>query len=432
MVFAKSTYPEKTIKIKMHQSSSLTRRFLLAAKYEEIHTLEQLQKSCHTLIKIGNLVHQLQKERAMSNIYLASNSTRFSSELKQQIILASSNQAELLDSLEKHYLLVKPGQGDARLFNLITFALQGLEALPSLRDKVRNQSFTPKNATAAFNQIIATLLNVFLEATDVANDPVITKILVAFFNFMQGKEYAGQERACGAAAFASNTFNEQTKAQLKQCQQGQVTSFEFFKSYADEMLKTAFETFELHPSGAQITQLRDMLLQLSNGNSDELSQLSEVWFAVSTERIDALHQVELQIADHLIFSAAKQISISKRHLKDHKQALETLVSKQPSHVVETGGCSSYGENIAQSKFTSNKTMYDLITEQSDYIRQINSALNEARTVIKEQKLINQAKYILIEQLKITEHEAHAQLQKQAMDSQKSVYAVAKKIMSLVD
>lgn len=416
----------------MHQSNSLTRRFLLAAKYEEIHTLEQLQKSCHTLIKIGNLVHQLQKERAMSNIYLASNTTRFSNELKSQIILVSSNQTELLDSLEKNYLLVKPGSGDARLFNLITFALQGLEALPALRDKIHNQSFTPQNATAAFNQIIGTLLNVFLEATDVANDPVITKILVAFFNFMQGKEYAGQERACGAAAFASNTFNEQTKAQLEQCQQGQRTSFDFFKSYADDVLLAAFDTFEQHPSCAQITQLRDMLAQLTQGNSNELSQISEVWFGVATERIDNLHRVELQIADHLIFSAAQQILISKRHLKDHKHALETLALKQPSHVLETNLDNNYSDNVAQSKFSSNKTMYDLITEQSQYIRQINSALNEARTVIKEQKLINQAKYILIEQLNITEHEAHAQLQKQAMDSQKSVYSVAKKIMSLVD
>ncbi len=416
----------------MHQSSSLTRRFLLAAKYEEIHTLEQLQKSCLTLIKIGNLVHQLQKERAMSNIYLASNASRFSAELKEQIILVSNNQTELLDSLEKNYLLVKPGSGDARLFNLITYALQGVEALPALRNRVREQAFTPKNATTAFNQIIGTLLNVFLEATDVANDPVITKILVAFFNFMQGKEYAGQERACGAAAFASNTFNEQTKEQLEQCQQGQKRCFEFFIEYADDVLKNAFEAFEQHPSCTQITQLRDMLLQLIQGNNDELSQISEVWYGVTTERIDVLHQVELQIADHLVFSAAQQILISKRHLKDHKQALESLTLKQSSHILETNNKQAYSENIAQSKFSSNKTMYDLITEQSEYIRQINSALDEARTVIKEQKLINQAKYILIEQLKITENEAHAQLQKQAMDSQKSMYAIAQKIMSLVD
>lgn len=36
-----------------------------------------------------------------------------------------------------------------------------------------------------------------VEAADVAADPAVSRLLVALFNLMQGKEFAGQERADG-------------------------------------------------------------------------------------------------------------------------------------------------------------------------------------------------------------------------------------------
>lgn len=414
----------------MPHNSSLTKRFLLATKYEEIHSLEQLQKSCYALIKLGNLIHQIQKERAMSNIFLASRSTLFCSQLSQQNNAVDEAKNVLFDALESDYLLTQPSISNARLLNVITYSLQSLDALTEIRAKIARQVFTPKQATHSFNQILSSLLNVFLEVADVASDPTITKILVSFFNFIQGKEYAGQERACGAAAFASNTFNDETHAQLSHLQQQQQQCFNFFLDNADELLTLAYKDFQSHKSGKEITKLRTMLCQLCQANNTELSQISEVWFEVTTARIDALHQVELKIADHLINCSAKQINISKRHLKDHKLALEKLGDSELEAPL-----TSYqvpDASLVANKFSANKTMYDLITEQDKHIRQISHALDEARTVLKEQKLINQAKYILIEQLTITENEAHKQLQKQAMNSQSTLAEIAQKVLSFSD
>ncbi|MEI8641198.1 ANTAR domain-containing protein [Pseudoalteromonas sp. Hal099] len=52
-------------------------------------------------------------------------------------------------------------------------------------------------------------------------------------------------------------------------------------------------------------------------------------------------------------------------------------------------------------------------EQSQHIKQINQALVDAKRVITEQKIIHQAKYILIEQLSLSEEQAHKKLQKQS-------------------
>jgi AmiR/NasT family two-component response regulator len=71
-------------------------------------------------------------------------------------------------------------------------------------------------------------------------------------------------------------------------------------------------------------------------------------------------------------------------------------------------------------------------EQSQHIKQINQALVDAKRVITEQKIIHQPKYILIEQLSLSEEQAHKKLQKQAMDAHCAPYHIAQKIVELSD
>ncbi|MGO2478528.1 MAG: nitrate- and nitrite sensing domain-containing protein [Pseudoalteromonas sp.] len=423
----------------MAYTHSLTKKFLLAAKYEEIHALEQLQKSCYNLIKLGQFVHQLQKERAMSNIYLASNRVLFEQKLQQQIKHSDVLQQALFESLAQTYLSAKPGVGNSRLYNLITVSLQSLDTLPSLRKQITEQTLSASQSTHSFTQIITSLLNVFLEAADGSSDPVITHLLVAYFNFMQGKEYAGQERACGALAFASNKFDDEQKALLNHFQHNQQTCFDFFCEYADEPLNAHFKNFLQDESNHEIAKLRLMLQQLDQNNSQELSKLSEVWFDVATARIDIMHQIEQQVAKHLIAIAKEQISDAKQSLDVHQDTLAIISKNSTDFSTLTTATLLSAEldskpisNVAAEKLATNKTLYDLIGEQSQHIKQINSALNEARKVINEQKTINQAKFILIEQLKLTEAQAHKKLQKQAMDNHASLHKVAKQIIMLVD
>ena len=248
---------------------------------------------------------------------------------------------------------------------------------------------------------------------------------------MQGKEYAGQERACGAQAFAASKFTEDQKTQLAHFVQEQSHSFSFFNEYADDHLLKCYTSLIEHPVNKQVDQLRSLLQKLDDENAQPLSQLSEVWYEVTTTRIDIMHKIEQNISDHLIDSAAMQIACAQRKLNSNKQILNTLEQQyMPATDGQLALKNNEPTNTAASKLNSNKTMYDLILEQSQHIKQINQALVDAKRVITEQKVIHQAKYILIEQLKISEEHAHKQLQKQAMDSHSSIYAVANKIIEL--
>ena len=52
------------------------------------------------------------------------------------------------------------------------------------------------------------------------------------FNFMQGKEFAGQERACGAAAFASGRNDGARQQQWLHLIESQERCFQVFAEFA--------------------------------------------------------------------------------------------------------------------------------------------------------------------------------------------------------
>ena len=120
----------------------------------------------------------------------------------------------------------------ARLFSRIAWVLPGMDALTGLRHRIGALEIDAAQSTAAFGKLIAGLIAVVFEAADGATDPEISRLLVALFNFMQGKEFAGQERACGAAAFASGRNDGARQQQWLHLIASQEHCFELFADFA--------------------------------------------------------------------------------------------------------------------------------------------------------------------------------------------------------
>jgi hypothetical protein len=185
--------------------------FLIAARQCEIDELDQLARTSELVGVIGRLVHALQRERGMSNVFLASRGSRFADQRDPQIAECLALEQEVragFDQLETDRHAGRgPGNG-ARLFSRIAWVLPAWTPCPRLRRRIAALELKPAQAVAAFAKLVAGLLAVVFEAADGATDPEISRLLVAMFNFMQGKEFAGQERAFGAAALALGRSDE--------------------------------------------------------------------------------------------------------------------------------------------------------------------------------------------------------------------------------
>ena len=426
--------------------SDATKRFLLAAKHAEITVLEQLSSNCRIVIAVRELIHELQKERGASNIFLASNAERYRSERMQYDAASEPAEATLKSQLKSLYLTDEITTGNPRLLSSITLAMQATDYLPRLREQVSKQKLTPLESTRAYSRLVASLLTVIFEAADIASDPTITRLLVALFNFMQAKEYAGQERAWGAIGFAETHFDARLCEKLAALQQAQEHHFNIFCEFSCKAHKDALDTLNKSPAAIDIAQLRNMIAQLGDG-SPIAGEISEVWFDVATRRMDAMQAIEVALTEALLHQANTKVADAKNEMANHQQLLkrfndEHATDGSPLTLLFDPSMPGLAEdskddelktlplNEQTKTLSAHRSFYDLLRSQAQHIEDMGRELEEAKRAIQDQKLISRAKLVVMEQFGLSENNAYRRLQKQAMSENTTIAAIAAKIVSI--
>ncbi len=440
--------------------SDATKRFLLAAKHAEINVLEQLSSNCRIVIAVHELIHEIQKERGASNIYLASSGQRYSKERSQYVSNSEQAESTLKSQLKSLYLNNAFSSLNPRLLSSITLALQATDHLPHLREQVVQQAISPLESTRAYSRLVASLLTVIFEAAAIASDPTITRALVALFNFMQAKEYAGQERSWGAIGFVETHFDVRLCTKLQALQQAQEHHFDIFNEFADKAQKAALVTLQQSKAASDVLQLRNMIAQLSDG-SPIASEISEVWFDVATRRIDAMQSIETLLTEALSSQANQQVQNAKRELANHQQLIENFNDEHSSNNCSGEGIAAHEEtsegspltllfdptmpglvegepnsapqnSIASQRSTlsAHRSFYDLLRSQAQHIEDMERELDEAKRAIVEQKTVSRAKLVIMEKFNLSENDAYRRLQKQAMSENTTIVNIASKVVEI--
>jgi hypothetical protein len=431
----------------MHTESSNTRRFLYAAKLAELKTLKQLSDNCQLVTVICGVIHEFQKERGVSNVYLASMGMHYLQRRFIQIQNSQNAQQILMEILNKHYIESKQNTDNYRLLFSITLSLQGIDNLTRLRKSVEKHKITPLESTQAYCRLIGSLISIIFEAANISSDTRITMQLVALFNFIQAKEYAGQERAWGAIGFAESHFTEKICHQLHQLQDSQIRSIDVFLEYTDSSHQTTWQTLIQNKVTDEVVKFRQLISQLRGGDPVS-SEISEAWYESTTQRIDQMYLIESSLSQQLIAVSIRKVKESETELKAHKTDMERQVylagsSDSPLTTLfkldmpgllglNAGNEHNQAENSNSPKKGNHlqKPMYDLLLKQSRRIEEMSGELDVAKQSLSDQKLVNRAKLLLIQQLKLSETEAHHKIQQAAMKQGLTLVGVAENIIKV--
>src|SRR4051812_4471085 len=108
-------------------------KYLLAARRLEIAELERLRHTSELVGILSRFTHALQRERGMSNVFLASRGERFAGLRLQQLAECDGLEAEVVAAFEQVDEHPERSRNGARLFNRIAEVMHGLEGLPQLR-----------------------------------------------------------------------------------------------------------------------------------------------------------------------------------------------------------------------------------------------------------------------------------------------------------
>ncbi|RCW64155.1 nitrate regulatory protein [Pseudorhodoferax soli] len=397
--------------------------FLIAARECEIGDLEQLTLTGELVGVIGQLVHALQRERGLSNLLLGSRGTRFAQAREHQLRECDAAALQLrqhFDAMDTQGTAVRNG---ARLFGRIATVLQALDGLPALRSDIAALAVTPQAATAAFVRLVAGLLQVVFEAADSATDPQISRALVALFNFMQGKEFAGQERAFGGTCFAEGQMESSRAQQWLELIESQERCFLIALDFSDTAVQAAWRGAVDTRTQADLERLRRIGCTLrADGLLDP--ELAQGWYDCCTQRIDAMRGVEELQAAQLLQLCASRIAKARDELRNHEAIRDALV--------RTAGTSDAGEQVPNYGPHLERSILDLVQDQARRLQQMADELDTVRASLNERKIIERAKGLLMATRKLSEADAHKMLRQTAMNQNRKLLDVAQSVLALSD
>jgi hypothetical protein len=417
--------------------------FLVAARQCEIRELEQLMVTGTLVQATGRLVHALQKERGLTNVFLGSQGLRFGEARRQQRAECERTEAAARAAFDR--LDTEGGRigNGARLFSRIAYVLHGLDALPGLRQRADALALAPAEATRAYIQLISGLLAVVFEAADSATDPGISRLLVAMFNFQQGKEFAGQERAVGVGLFAAGRASADAQQQWLHLIDAQERCFRVFVDFATADLRGQWQASQAGAAMADLERLRRIGCTAPDGGPLDAG-LSQPWFDACTVRIDAMQAVEAQLAADLLQLCEGRLAQARADLESHRRLLQLPSDgRMPegaffdfAHAPGTPGApgtapamgapaGGYGPQLERS-------VLELVQEQSQRLQAMGHELATVRASLDERKLVERAKGLLMAHRQLTEEEAHKMLRQTAMQQSRRLVDVAESVLAMAD
>ncbi|MDR9467763.1 nitrate- and nitrite sensing domain-containing protein [Marinospirillum sp.] len=258
----------------------------------------QLEEGVELSVLMGSLAHEMQIERGMSAGYLGSEGRNFASELPAQREASDQRREALLLYLDQNSL-----EGlDEEMRRLVNQAREGLQGLDELRRRISNQQVPGPEAISFYTRSISQLLDVPGLLPALSDDRRIARQANAYSNLLQGKERAGIERALLTNTFSLGHFSSELLVRYLSNAAEQRAFLENFHFYARPAQKDFFEKRVSGEAVEQVAETKEYAVE--NLQASELNRDAQEWFALSTERINRLQEVEARLSQDLQTSAA--------------------------------------------------------------------------------------------------------------------------------
>lgn len=379
----------------------------------EINDLHQLETNCQLVSLCCLAIHHLQKERGGSTIFLGSHRQQFIEQLADYVEKTDHAIEQLTIWIETHSESIE-SRGVSRFYLAIAQWILQKHRLSRLRLAIQKETLSAKEATQTYTQVIASLLNLVFEAVDLSTNPAISKLLLSLFLLMQGKEASGLERALGSRIITSGEKIQSELVSLEKYIETQKECIDKFKIFTTEDSLRHLILIEGSSFVLEILQFRSRIMNLSNfPKIDEAKR----WFDFCTKKIDALHQLELNLLNQLNTKCQELLEEKKQRFVDISSELDinTLnesveyLSTMPTHAI--------------------RGLVELLNQQKIELNALKSELSKVRLSLTERKVIERAKGILMDLHSLSEEDAYTLLRKEAMSRGQRIIDLARALIA---
>ena len=234
--------------------------------------------------RVSALVHEAQKERGASSLFLGSKGAQFGPELAAQRKLTDATRAALTAALDG----AEAGGDFARKADALRTALARIEAHRGAVDRL--EATVPTNL-ALYTGVVGEALNLVREVGQIAADPAVGARISAYSAFLSLKEVAGQERAAASAVFAAGRLDLADYRRLAGLAADQDSYERLFRAASPAEDAGALDAANAAESAREVARLRGIALATLPGQAPAFGD-AKGWFRLATQRIDGLKAIE--------------------------------------------------------------------------------------------------------------------------------------------
>ncbi|MCE2028584.1 methyl-accepting chemotaxis protein [Sessilibacter corallicola] len=240
------------------------------------------------------LVHELQKERGASAVYVGSEGNRFKRELDLQQAETDKKLSAWISDYDKHRDNIQYKE----IQNVMDIMRSRLQNLEKVRTQAENLSVPAKEVIAFFTDTNAYFIQGIPYIARMTQYDEVAKNTFAYYSFLAGKERAGIERAVMSNSFAVGSFSQDSLYRFVQLVTEQSLLFENFSRFSTQEQLDFFEQTMAHSSVKQVNDYRAIAFEKSSAGGFGVNPAD--WFNAATARINQLKIIEDKINQDLM------------------------------------------------------------------------------------------------------------------------------------
>lgn len=263
------------------------------AKSAVVHESREIGALLDLAVHISNYVHEMQKERGRTGGFLGSAGKKFAAELQAQR-LASDAKKQVLQSFLAGFDAGSFGGEFQKIFDR-AWDMSG--RVEGIRNRVDSFTLSPAEALDSYTDHNVAFVDVISHVSRVSRNVRISNFINSYVFFLYGKDLSGVERGVMTTVFARDQFTPELFRRFNNVVDTQEAYFHLSESYVTAEQLKFFKEKLADSSFLDVRRLRD--IALAGGHGESLGQDPDLWFKITTRKIDILKEMEDRLAGDL-------------------------------------------------------------------------------------------------------------------------------------
>ncbi|TSK06835.1 MAG: methyl-accepting chemotaxis protein [Geobacter sp.] len=263
--------------------------------YALLQGLVQTQHLTALAVQVGELSHQIQKERGYTSGFLNAKGTKFKEELagqRSKVDKAIEDVTAFQKKNEDSVKLVKPS---------LDTATAAIDKLKATRAGIDTLQVTGAQAYTFYTGLINSYMDVVAAVATTSGKREVMRQATAYYSFVKAKEETGKERATLNAVLAADSLDQDRLQRTMTILAAQQDYLDLFRKFASPEAISAFDEKAKTPVFAKVEEIRGAVL--SKGISGHFGIPAETWFPAITEKIDTMKEVEDVLTKEILATA---------------------------------------------------------------------------------------------------------------------------------